>query len=65
MTDFRLAKHVTDMQIQKDIDRDMARQAELMKKELELEEKQEMIDGIIATAIVILLVIIGGFVDAI
>ena len=42
----------------------MERQAIIQKRELELEERKELINGLIGTAIVVLLVIAGGFVQA-
>lgn len=65
MMDYKFMKQVNDHQIEKEIDREMDHQAELMKKEFELEEREELINGLIAAAIVLLLVIAGGFVNAI
>mgnify|MGYP003102860262 FL=1 len=58
-------RHINDIQIQKELDQELTKQAILRKRELELEEREELINGIIGTAIVVLLVILGGFVNAI
>lgn len=63
--DYKFMKQVNDHQIEKEVNRKMDHQAELMKKEFELEEREELINGLIATAIILLLVIAGGFVNAI
>lgn len=63
--DYKFMKKINDHQIEKEIDREMDHQAELMKKEFELEEREELINGLIAAAIILLLVIAGGFVNAI
>lgn len=63
--DYKFMKEINDHQIEKEVNRKMDRQAELMKKEFELEEREELINGLIAAVIVLLLVIVGGFVNAI
>lgn len=63
--DYKFMRHINDIQIQKELDQEFTKQAILKKRELELEEREELINGIIGTAIVVLLVILGGFVNAI
>lgn len=63
--DYKFMRHINDIQIQKELDQELTKQAILKKRELELEEREELINGIIGTAIVVLLVILGGFVNAI
>lgn len=63
--DYKFMRHINDIQIQKELDQELTKQAILRKRELELEEREELINGIIGTAIVVLLVILGGFVNAI
>ena len=63
--DYKFMEKINKRQIEKELNEELTRQAILRKKELELEEREELINGIIGTAIVILLVILGGFVNAI
>lgn len=70
--DYKFMKEINDHQIQKEfdrfekeIDREMDRQAKLKKQEFERAAREELINGLIAAAIVLLLVIAGGFVNAI
>lgn len=63
--DYKFMKQVNDHQIEKEIDCEMDRQAKLKKQELERATREELIDGLIAATIVLLLVIAGGFVNAI
>ena len=63
--DYKFMRHINDIQIQKELDQELSKQAILRKRELELEEREELINGILGTAIVVLLVILGGFVNAI
>ena len=62
--DYKFMKEINDHQIKKEINREMERQAIIQKREIELEEREELINGLIGTAIVVLLVIAGGFVQA-
>lgn len=63
--DWEFMKQVNDHQIEKEINHEMDRQAKIKKRELEHTEREELIDGLIFATIVLLLVIAGGFVNAI
>lgn len=57
MTDFRLAKHVTDMQIQKEIDSRMAQDAIRQKRIQDAKDKRDA--AILITAFVLCTLVIG------
>lgn len=63
--DYKFMKKINDHQIEKEINREMDRQAKIKKQEFEHAEREELIDGLIVATIVLLLVIAGGFVNAI
>ena len=63
--DYKFMKEINDHQIKKEINREMDRQAKIKKQEFEHTEREELIDGLVFATIVLLLVIAGGFVNAI